>query len=63
MRRMVHLKKGLILDMDGVLYHGDDLLPGVDKFLGWLQGSGKEYLFLTNSSERTPTQRSEKLKD
>ena len=47
-------KKGFICDMDGVIYHGNNLLPGVREFVDWLQGQGKQFLFLTNSSERSP---------
>ncbi|MFA7127332.1 MAG: TIGR01457 family HAD-type hydrolase, partial [Bacilli bacterium] len=39
--------------MDGVIYHGNRLLPGVRDFIEWLQAEGKRYLFLTNSSERS----------
>jgi len=55
-------KTGFIIDMDGVIYHGNKLLPGVTDFLAWLEESGKKYLFLTNSSERTPKELQEKLK-
>jgi NagD protein len=55
-------KEGFIIDMDGVIYHGNKLLPGVKDFLRWLEESGKKYLFLTNSSERTPKELHEKLK-
>jgi NagD protein len=55
-------KKGFIIDMDGVIYHGNKLLAGVPEFLRWLEESGKKYLFLTNSSERTPRELHEKLK-
>jgi NagD protein len=55
-------KAGFIIDMDGVIYHGNKLLPGVTDFLNWLEESGKSYLFLTNSSERTPKELHEKLK-
>jgi NagD protein len=55
-------KAGFIIDMDGVIYHGNRLLPGVIDFLSWLEESGKKYLFLTNSSERTPKELQEKLK-
>jgi NagD protein len=55
-------KAGFIIDMDGVIYHGNRLLPGVTDFLAWLEASGKRYLFLTNSSERTPKELQEKLK-
>lgn len=55
-------KSGFIIDMDGVIYHGNKLLPGVIEFVKWLEDSGKKYLFLTNSSERTPKELHEKLK-
>lgn len=54
-------KKGFVCDMDGVIYHGNRLLPGVERFVNWLQREGKRYLFLTNSSEHTPRELSEKL--
>ena len=43
-------KKGFICDMDGVIYHGNRLLPGVTEFVDWLQRENKSFLFLTNSS-------------
>jgi len=55
-------KAGFIIDMDGVIYHGNKLLPGVNEFLSWMENSGKKYLFLTNASERTPKELHEKLK-
>jgi NagD protein len=54
-------KKGFIIDMDGVIYHGNILLPGVTTFLKWLEETGKCYLFLTNSSQRTQKELQEKL--
>jgi len=55
-------KQAFICDMDGVIYHGNRLLPGVEAFLGWLKASEKKFLFLTNSSERSPRELREKLK-
>lgn len=54
-------KKGFICDMDGVIYHGNKILPGAKKFVEWLQKEDKEFLFLTNSSERSPKELSAKL--
>ena len=54
-------KKGFISDMDGVIYHGNKLLPGAAEFVEWLEENGKQYLFLTNSSERSPQELHEKL--
>ncbi len=55
-------KAGFIMDMDGVIYHGNRLLPGATDFVKWLNDHGKSFLFLTNSSERTPRELQEKLK-
>ena len=54
-------KKGFICDMDGVIYHGDKLLPGVKEFVEWLHKENKNYVFLTNSSERSPRELRQKL--
>ena len=54
-------KKGFLCDMDGVIYHGNQLLPGVKEFVSWLQETGKSFLFLTNSSERSPRELQQKL--
>ena len=40
--------------MDGVIYHGSRLLEGSTGFVDWLETQGKRYLFLTNSSARSP---------
>ena len=54
-------KKGFICDMDGVLYHGNRILPGAAEFVQWLQRENKEYLFLTNNSGMTPKELRQKL--
>lgn len=57
----IKAKKGFICDMDGVIYHGNMLLPGVKEFVEWLTNENKRFLFLTNSSERSPRELSRKL--
>lgn len=54
-------KLGFISDMDGVIYHGNKLLPGVLEFVDWLKKENKQFIFLTNSSERTPRELKQKL--
>lgn len=54
-------KQGFICDMDGVIYHGNRLLPGVKEFVAWLYRENKNFLFLTNSSERSPKELQQKL--
>jgi len=58
---MLRKKKGFICDMDGVIYHGNQLLPGVKEFVQWLTKEEKNYLFLTNSSQYTPRELQQKL--
>ncbi len=55
-------KPGFICDMDGVIYHGSVLLPGAGEFVRWLAAADKRYLFLTNSSERSPRELSARLR-
>ena len=54
-------RKGFICDMDGVIYHGNMLLPGVKEFVDWLYREDKKFLFLTNASQRTPKELQQKL--
>ena len=54
-------KKGFICDMDGVIYHGSQLLPGVQDFVEWMYREGKQFLFLTNNSGKTPRELRDKL--
>lgn len=54
-------KKGFICDMDGVIYHGNEILPGVREFVNWLMDNEKKFVFLTNSPEKTPHELSMKL--
>ena len=48
------MAKGFLVDMDGVIYSGDDLIPGADKFVAELKSREIPFLFLTNNSQRTP---------
>ncbi len=47
--------------MDGVIYHGNQLLKGVPEFVDWLYRENKKFLFLTNSSGRSPKELQQKL--
>jgi NagD protein len=48
------MAKGFLIDMDGVVYSGNDLIPGADRFIANLQKKKVPFLFLTNNSQRTP---------
>ncbi len=39
-----------LIDLDGVVYRGETLLPGAKEFVAWLDSTHKKYLFLTNNS-------------
>jgi len=55
-------KKGFICDMDGVIYHGNVLIPGVVEFVDWLYKEDKKFLFLTNGSGKSPKELQLKLR-
>ena len=43
-----------LTDMDGVLVHEEDPIPGAKEFVEALKASGKKFLVLTNNSIFTP---------
>lgn len=58
---LIRSKKGFICDMDGVIYHGNQLLPGVKDFVEWMKKTDKRFLFLTNASGKSPKELQQKL--
>ena len=46
-------KHGFLIDMDGVIYRGKQLVPGADRFIAGLIDRGVPFAFLTNNSQRT----------
>jgi 4-nitrophenyl phosphatase len=51
-----------MIDLDGTVYRGDELIPYADLFVNTLKASGKHCLFVTNNSTRTPEQIADQLK-
>jgi len=47
------LGKAVLIDMDGVLYRGDEAIRGADTFIQQLQTNGNPYLYVTNNSRFT----------
>ncbi|GLV57612.1 haloacid dehalogenase [Dictyobacter sp. S3.2.2.5] len=45
-----------LIDLDGVVYRGETLVPGAQAFIHWLDANAKKYLFLTNNSFASETQ-------
>ena len=46
-------KHGYLIDMDGVLYRGSELIAGADAFIRELRRRGIPFRLLTNNSQRT----------
>jgi 4-nitrophenyl phosphatase len=51
----------LIVDMDGVLYRGTEMIPGTPEFLAFLREWGIGFVLATNNATRTPQQFAAKL--
>ncbi len=47
------MSRGCLIDMDGVIYRGTELIPGADQFIKRLTTEKIPFLFLTNNSQRT----------
>ncbi len=48
------MPKSYLIDMDGVIVRGSELIPGADQFLARLQARGIKFLILTNNPMYTP---------
>ncbi|MES9813436.1 MAG: TIGR01458 family HAD-type hydrolase [Candidatus Thiodiazotropha sp.] len=53
--------RALLIDMDGVLYVGDQVIPGVHQALDWLTSAGIPHLFVSNTTSRPRAALVEKL--
>jgi NagD protein len=56
------MAQGFLIDMDGVIYGGDIMIPGADEFVGRLLKENIPFTFMTNNSQRTPLEVVRKLK-
>jgi len=56
------MKMGFLIDMDGVIYRENHLIPGAADFVQALNDSGTPFLFLTNNSAPTPEDLAVRLK-
>jgi NagD protein len=55
------MAQGLLIDMDGVVYGGDIMITGADKFIAALLKEGIPFSFMTNNSQRTRLEAVRKL--
>src|SRR6266571_4224930 len=56
------MKMGHLIDMDGVIYRENQLIPGAGEFVEALISTGTPFLFLTNNSAPTPEDLAVRLK-
>jgi 4-nitrophenyl phosphatase len=54
--------RGVILDLDGTVYRGDDLLPGAREAVATLRERGLDLLFCTNNPTRSREAYAERLR-
>lgn len=54
-------EQGLLIDLDGVVYRGDDPIDGAVAALHWLEDMAVPHLFVTNTSSRPRSALVEKL--
>jgi NagD protein len=55
-------RHGFLVDMDGVIYRGNELIPGGREFIEYLKSNKLPFLFLTNNSRPTKLDIVRKLK-
>jgi len=56
------MAQGFLIDMDGVIYGGDIMIPGADEFVSRLLNDNIPFTFMTNNSQRTPLEVVRKLR-
>lgn len=56
------MAQGFLIDMDGVIYGGDVMIPGADEFVARLLAEKIPFTFMTNNSQRTPLETVRKLR-
>ncbi len=53
--------RAVLLDLDGVIYRGEQVLPGARELVAWLDATGRRALYLSNNSLATPAEVTAKL--
>ncbi|GAK08543.1 TIGR01457 family HAD-type hydrolase [Geomicrobium sp. JCM 19038] len=53
--------EGYLLDLDGTVYRGNEVIPEAVTFINWLINERKKFMFVTNNSSKTPEQAVDKL--
>ncbi|HFD79515.1 MAG TPA: TIGR01458 family HAD-type hydrolase, partial [Gammaproteobacteria bacterium] len=53
--------RALLLDLDGVVYQGEQPIPGAADALAWIRAKAIPHLFVTNTSSRPRSALCDKL--
>lgn len=53
--------QAILLDLDGVVYRGEQALPGARELVAWLDATGRRALYLSNNSLASPDDVAAKL--
>ncbi|MCC6795969.1 MAG: HAD-IIA family hydrolase [Candidatus Hydrogenedentes bacterium] len=53
--------QNFLLDLDGTIYLGRNIIPGAVEFIEFLRGSGRNFLFFTNNSSNNAREYARKL--
>lgn len=61
MKNLLQKYNTFLLDLDGTIYRGKEVIAETPKFIEWLKAHNKSYLYLTNNSSATPEQLAERL--
>lgn len=61
--KVVKMKKysGYLLDLDGTMYAGTEVIEGAREFIAYLANNNLPYLFVTNNASKRPDEVAEKL--
>lgn len=54
--------QGYMIDLDGTIYRGKEKIPAAKRFIDRLRAQGRDYLFVTNNSTKTPEKVAENLR-
>ena len=55
--------KGYLIDLDGTMFNGNEVIDGAINFIDRLNVSGIPYLFLTNNATRHPEEILQKFQE
>ena len=50
---MMTQKQALLIDLDGVLYQENELIPGAVETMRWIEAQQVDYLFITNTTSKS----------